>query len=123
MPFVSLTEIRPYIALNRYNAINSSGNFSKYESAAAKKIRDETGYGIPTLVADRPDWVDPIAAWLIDYLAMPIIPGDTEEEVNRIKSNYKLAFEEMQKYRKKVATGSETNESVSCGKFELEDEY
>ncbi len=123
MPFITLTQIKPFISANRYSAISTSGNFATYESSAAKKIRDVTGYAIPEDEANRPDWVDPIAAWIIDYLALPIIPGDSEEEVNRIKSNYKLAFSEMQNYRKAVADGSETNESVNCGSFEEEDAW
>lgn len=125
MPFVTLLLIKPYIGQNRYDAINASGNWAKYEAAAAKIIRDETGYSIPASENDRPDWVDPVAAWLIDFLALPLIPGDSEDEVKRISANYDRAIKQMAKYRKAPSVdGVEaTNENVNCGAYEEEDEW
>lgn len=125
MPFVTLILIKPFIGQNRYDAINASGNWAKYESAAAKIIRDETGYSIPVSEDDRPDWVDNVAAWIIDYLALPIIPGDSEGEVERITNNYKLALKLMAKYRKTPSEDgvTATNENVNCGAYEQEDEW
>jgi hypothetical protein len=119
MPFVTLGIIQPYISESMYSAIGQSGKFDEYENRAAIKIRDITGYPVPDDVEDRPDFVDDIAGWLIEFLAMNLIPGQSAEEIKRITSNYDKAIKEMAKYRYNADT--ETDMTVKVGAYEQEE--
>jgi len=120
MPFVDADIIEPFI----HSAINKklqadSDLFDIYENQAACFIRDTTGEDIPTDTDDRPDWVDSVAAAIIEWLAMTSISGLSENETKRIKDRYDRAVKEMSKYRTAPTTAK--NSFIKTGSYEQEE--
>ena len=121
MPFVNLETIKPFISRNIHLALANSQKFEEYENSVAMKIRDATGYPIPEELEDAPDWVDSIAAWLIEYEAMVLIPDNSEAEVTRIMNNYKNGLNLLKNYRYNEYQPEKNNPSADCGEFTKED--
>lgn len=125
MPFASLQTIKPYVSKAMHEALSRPGSaIEEYISAADIEIRDVTGYPIPENVDDRPDWVDKIAAWLIEYYARTLIPASGGEH-ERIADNYKSAFAALRRYRQSdtAQNASKSGGSVDCGAFENQEEW
>ncbi len=125
MPFASLDTIKPYISKGMHEALNRTGSaIATYIADADVEIRDVTGFPIPESLDGRPDWVDRIAAWLIEYYARALVPAGGGEH-DRIADNYKTAITSMRRYRQTDPTqnASKGGGSVDCGAFENQEKW
>lgn len=122
MPFVTLDIIKPFISKTSYATIDKTGLFADLEDQAATTIRDHTGFDIPTEVSMRPDWVDSIAAGLIEFLALPQNPDVPEFEQRRILGNYDRSIKALSRYRSSTPNTTPNNFSKAGG-FDMEDKW
>ena len=116
MPFVDADIIEPFVHSAIAKKLKADSDlFDVHEAQASFYIRDTTGEDIPALIADRPDWVDSIAAALIEYYAMPAVSGMRESEQKLIQARYDRAIKEMAKYRTTPTLAK--NDFVNSGKY------
>ena len=97
MPYVELSDIKPFISSSMYNALDTvltgtTKYFTPIEEEAAKLIRDKTGRDIPATTADAPDWIIVPAAYIIQKLAKRLLTEISLEYNQQIDADYELAL-------------------------------
>lgn len=87
------------LSKNIQTILSDANTFSEFEPDVAKRIEENTG-----IIVWDDSWMAQPAAWIIEYYASSRLGTITDVYQKRIETNYKEAFEILDRYSTKGKT-------------------